>query len=56
MALLAAPGLGILISELTLGEQIGVSLTGGAILTGVGIRLATRPGLPLPAVKPPLSP
>jgi drug/metabolite transporter (DMT)-like permease len=43
MALLAAPGIGILISALTLGEEIGVSLAGGAILIGVGIRLATRP-------------
>ena len=44
MALLAAPGLGILISALMLGEEIGVPLIGGATLIGAGIRLATRPG------------
>jgi drug/metabolite transporter (DMT)-like permease len=49
MALLAAPGLGILISALTLGEAIGVSLTAGAILIGVGIRLATQPAGRSPA-------
>ena len=44
MALLAAPCLGILISALLLGEEVGVSLIGGATLIGAGIRLATRPG------------
>jgi drug/metabolite transporter (DMT)-like permease len=44
MALLAAPGLGILISALLLGEEIGVSLIGGTTLIGVGIRLATGSG------------
>ncbi len=42
MALLAAPGLGILISALTLGEEIGASLITGATLIGLGIRLATE--------------
>ena len=41
MALMATPSLGILISALTLGETIGASLIAGAILIGVGIRLAT---------------
>ena len=43
MTLLAAPSLGILISALTLGEPIGVSLIAGVVLTGAGIRLATSP-------------
>lgn len=41
MALLATPSLGILISALTLGEEIGASLVVGVILIGAGIRLAT---------------
>lgn len=41
MALLAAPSLGLLISALTLGEEIGASLLGGVILIGAGIRLVT---------------
>jgi drug/metabolite transporter (DMT)-like permease len=49
MALLAAPGLGIVISALTLGEEIGLSLMAGAILIGAGIRLATRPAARSPA-------
>jgi drug/metabolite transporter (DMT)-like permease len=44
MVLLASPGLGILISALVLGEEVGVSLIGGALLVAAGIRLATRPG------------
>lgn len=42
MALLATPAAGIVISAVTLGETIGVSLIAGVVLTGVGIRLATR--------------
>lgn len=41
MALLATPSLGILISAVTLGEAVGVSLIGGVVLIGAGIRLAT---------------
>jgi drug/metabolite transporter (DMT)-like permease len=41
MALLATPGLGILISALTLGEAIDVSLVTGFALTVTGIHLAT---------------
>jgi drug/metabolite transporter (DMT)-like permease len=44
MALLAAPGLGIVISAVLLGEEIGMSLIAGAALTAAGIRLATRQG------------
>jgi drug/metabolite transporter (DMT)-like permease len=44
MALLATPSLGILISALTLGETIGVSLVTGVVLIGAGIRLATANG------------
>jgi len=40
-ALLATPSLGILISALTLGETIGVSLVAGVVLIGAGLRLAT---------------
>lgn len=42
--LLVTPGLGILISAVTLGEGIGASLVAGAALTGAGIRLATSAG------------
>jgi drug/metabolite transporter (DMT)-like permease len=42
MALLATPSLGILISAITLGEEIGLSLVSGVVLIGCGIRLATR--------------
>lgn len=41
MALLAVPGLGIVISNLMLGEAIDRSLLIGVVLIGVGIRLAT---------------
>ena len=41
MALLATPALGILISALTLGEAVSVSLVAGVVLIGIGIRLAT---------------
>ena len=43
MALLATPGLGILISALTLGEGVGPSLIAGVVLVGGGIRLVTMP-------------
>jgi drug/metabolite transporter (DMT)-like permease len=43
MALLATPGLGILISALTLGERVGPSLIAGVVLIGAGIRLVTMP-------------
>jgi drug/metabolite transporter (DMT)-like permease len=43
MALLASPGLGILVSALTFGEEIGPSLIAGGLLVAAGIRLATRP-------------
>jgi drug/metabolite transporter (DMT)-like permease len=45
MALLAAPCLGSMISAITFGETIGVSLVAGVTLVGVGVRLAT--GAPL---------
>lgn len=41
MALLATPGLGLLISAVTLGETVSVSLVIGVILVGAGIRFAT---------------
>ena len=41
MALLATPSLGLLISTLTLGERVSVSLAMGVLLVGAGIRLAT---------------
>ncbi|MEP6618987.1 MAG: DMT family transporter [bacterium] len=41
MALLATPGLGLLISTLTLHETVSISLAAGIVLVGVGIRLAT---------------
>jgi O-acetylserine/cysteine efflux transporter len=41
VALLAAPGLGILISVFTLGESVGASLVAGLLLIGAGIRLVT---------------
>jgi O-acetylserine/cysteine efflux transporter len=40
MALLATPSIGIVISALSLGEAIDVSLLAGVILTAGGIRLA----------------
>ena len=52
MALMASPSLGILISAITLGEEIGLPLIGGVVLIGAGIRLATRdPASKLPAVR-----
>jgi drug/metabolite transporter (DMT)-like permease len=42
MALLLTPSLGILISAVTLGEPIGLSLVVGVALIGTGIRLATK--------------
>ncbi len=42
MALMAAPSLGIAVSAVTLGEEIGTSLIAGVVLVGAGIRLATR--------------
>jgi len=36
-----SPALGILISALTLGEAVSVSLIAGVVLIGIGIRLAT---------------
>lgn len=41
MALLATPSLGLLISALTLGERVSVSLLAGIALVAAGIRLAT---------------
>jgi drug/metabolite transporter (DMT)-like permease len=41
MALLATPGIGILISAIALGEPVGPSLIAGVALTSTGIRLAT---------------
>ena len=43
MALLAVPGLGIVISALTLDEHVGRPLVAGVILIAAGIRLATKP-------------
>jgi len=40
-ALLATPSLGILISALALGEEIGLSLIAGVLLIAAGIRMAT---------------
>jgi drug/metabolite transporter (DMT)-like permease len=42
MALLATPSLGILISALTLGEEVGPSLGAGVTLIAAGIWLATK--------------
>jgi drug/metabolite transporter (DMT)-like permease len=42
MALLAAPGIGILISALVLHEHVGAPLIAGVFLIGAGIRLATK--------------
>lgn len=42
MTLLATPGLGIVISAVTLGEPIGASLLLGTVLIALGIVLATR--------------
>jgi drug/metabolite transporter (DMT)-like permease len=44
MALLATPGLGILISAIVLGEEVGMSLICGALLIAAGIGLTTEPG------------
>ena len=41
VALLATPGLGLVISALTQGERIGVPLIAGMALIAVGIRLTT---------------
>ena len=41
MALLATPGLGLLISTLSLHETVSISLVAGIVLVGAGIRLAT---------------
>ena len=49
MALLATPGLGILISASVLGEEVGLSLIGGALLIAIGIGLATGPGSARPS-------
>lgn len=43
MALLAAPGIGIVISALTLHEHVGAPLIAGVILIAAGIRLSTTP-------------
>ena len=43
MALLAAPALGILISSLTLGERVGMSLVVGVVFIAAGIRLTSQP-------------
>jgi probable blue pigment (indigoidine) exporter len=46
MALLATPSLGLLISALTLGETVTVSLAIGVVLVAMGIGLVTRsPGV-----------
>jgi drug/metabolite transporter (DMT)-like permease len=45
MVLLAVPGLGILISALTIGETVGPSLIAGVLFIGAGIRLATLASL-----------
>jgi len=42
MALLATPSLGIMISAVAFGEEIGASLVAGVVLISAGIRLATR--------------
>lgn len=44
MALLAVPGLGILISAMTIGEAVGPSLIAGVLLIGTGIQLTTLAG------------
>lgn len=41
MALLATPSLGILVSALLLGEEVGLSLIAGVVLIAAGIRLAS---------------
>lgn len=46
MALLATPAVGIVISAVTLGEAIDASLIAGVVVTGAGIRLATRQAHP----------
>jgi drug/metabolite transporter (DMT)-like permease len=46
MALLATPSLGILISALTLGETVGLSLIAGVVLIAAGIRLSTMASKP----------
>jgi drug/metabolite transporter (DMT)-like permease len=52
MALLATPGLGILISALTLGEPVGASLIVGVVLIGAGIRLVTNASGQTSATRP----
>jgi len=42
IALMATPGLGIVISAFALGEEIGASLVAGVALIGAGIAMATR--------------
>jgi drug/metabolite transporter (DMT)-like permease len=52
VALLAAPGLGILISAFALGESVGASLIAGVLLIAAGIRLVTtEPGMPADAMR-----
>lgn len=43
VALLATPGLGILISACALGETVETSLVSGVVLIGIGIRLSASP-------------
>lgn len=52
MALLATPSLGILISALTLGEAIDLSLVAGVILIGIGIALAATSSVRRPVTLP----
>ena len=49
MALLATPGLGLLISALTLHETVTISLAAGIILVAAGIRLAVIDAPRIPA-------
>src|SRR5262249_16650616 len=49
MALLATPGLGLVISALALGETVDAPLILGVALVGVGIRLVVVPRPPRPA-------
>ena len=42
MALLAAPAIGIMVSVVAYGEELGPSLAAGVVLIAAGIRLATR--------------
>ncbi len=52
MALLGAPGLGILLSALVLGEAVEPSLVAGVLAVGAGIRLAAAASSPVRAVTP----